>query len=223
MKIEASEELAYWMGVVQSDGCFSIINRKYRKESGYGISLGVGKKSLPMLYKFKELCKILFNRDSKINKSKNRESWNFKIGVKRLLPQFENLDISFKDPPKPPNLCINNPELFGAYLAGIIDGDGSIRIKRKKYPQCMIKITSGKSQNELAEFIRRFLTCAVSITFFEEERILNERVIHGKWYELEFLTSSKNYKFIKMHVLPNLTIPHKKERLKEYIMERFGM
>jgi len=220
-KIKLSEELAYWVGVVQSDGSFSQRRRKDRKEPGYVISLGVGKRSLPMLYKFKKLCKTLFNRDSKIYKRRNREAWDFKINVKRLLPFLKDLKIQFNDPPKPPYWCASSPELFGSYLAGLIDGDGSVRIKRKKYPQCMIKIISGKSQHELANLIRKFLNCAVMITQYEEDRILDGRIIHGKWYELEFLVSSKNYEFVKKHVLPNLIITHKKEKIEKYISEKY--
>lgn len=77
-------------------------------------------------------------------------------------------------------------------------------MKRKKYPQCVIKITSGKSQKELADSIEKFLKCAVSITPYEGKRVLNEKIIHGKWYELEFLISSKNYLFIKRYVTPHI-------------------
>jgi hypothetical protein len=223
MKIQTSEELAYWIGVVQSDGSFKKYLKKDRGRFRYEISLGVSHQSLPMLKKFQKLSKKIFNRNAKIFKLRNKNRWDFAIGIQSLLDTFKNLDIKFSDPPVPTKWVTENLLLFGAYLAGIIDGDGSIRIKRKKYPQCMVKITSGKSQNELANSIRNFLNCAVSITPYRGDRMLNGKIITGKWYELEFLVSSKNYKFVSSYILPNLTIVHKKEILEECIAEKLGM
>lgn len=172
-----------------------------------------------MLKKFKEISEKILNRKSGIWKMCEKECWNMRIRVKSLLGTFKKLDIAFGDPPKPPVFCKENPQFFGSYMAGLIDGDGNIRIKRKKYPQCAIRIISGENQAELADLIRNFLNCVVSITFHKGDRILNGRTINGKWYELEFLVSSKNYKFVKLHILPNLTINHKKEMLEEYLIK----
>ena len=215
-----SEDLAYWIGVVQTDGYFK--KRKYKKRKGYTgffIKVRVSSKSLPMLRKFKQLSKKLFARDAIIYKDKNRDEFECTIGVKKLLDIFQNLDIDFSDPPTP---CewMKNPEFFGPYLAGVIDGDGNVRIKRPKYPQCVIRIGSGSEQTELAESIREILNCSVSITPQERDSVLNERKIHGRWFDLEFYVSSKNFKFIQRCVLPHMTIHHKIEKLKLYFKKR---
>ena len=215
MEIKPSKELAYWVGVVQSDGCLY----------GNRIYLGVKSRSFPMLEKFAEISKIIFRTNNQIRQRSKSEPGVrcFRFTVSKFISQLKNLDIKFGDPPKPPLWVTKKSEFFGAYLAGIIDGDGSIRIKRKKYPQCMVKITSGKRQDKLATSIKNFLNCAVSITSYKKDKILDGRIIKGKWYELEFLVSSKNCRFVKLYILPHLTIIHKKEILEEYILERFGM
>lgn len=138
-----------------------------------------------------------------------------------MLNTFSKLNIEFGDPPTPPNWVLRNSGLFGAYLAGIIDGDGSIRAINKYRPQMRIKVTSGKTQSELAKVIKERFSCWVKITKREKDSILKGRKIHGKFYELEFNVSGKNYKFIYKYILPHLALQYKKERLQSFIVNRF--
>ncbi len=62
LKVEPSEDLAYWIGVVQSDGCFYKYIERGRRKHRYLISLDVSKKSVPMLIKFVKLSEDLFKR-----------------------------------------------------------------------------------------------------------------------------------------------------------------
>jgi hypothetical protein len=216
-----SEGLAYWTGVVQSDGCLKTYFDKKKNNLKYLISFNVAKKSLPMLEKFRDLSTAILNRNANIFKMNYCEIWSFHISVKKLLENFKNLDISFGDPPKPPNWSLFNNDYFGAYLAGLIDGDGDIRIKRKKYPQCVVRITNGHEQNELKKSIERLMNCSVIISRRERESEINGRKIHGVSYELEFYVSSKNFKFINEFIIPCITINHKKEKLQSYIKSRW--
>ena len=128
---------------------------------------------------------------------------------------FSDLNINFKDPPKPPNWINDNIKFFGPYLAGVIDSDGSVCIKRPKYPQCKIKIISGHPQYNLKESIEKNLKCKVAIE--DSGKIMQYT---GKWYpgfDLVFLVSSKNLKIIKEYVLPFITIPRKRNIIKRYI------
>ena len=220
--IQPSTELAYWVGVVQSDGSLKIYNEKGRKNPRYRISLSVSKESLPMLIKSQRICKDVFNRNIKIFKSKTREIWNLNIRIKSLLKLFHKLDIKFNRSFSPPKWCSESPEFFGAYLAGVIDGDGNVTVKRRKYPQCLVRIFSGQREEKLANEIRRTLGCCVSIYKKDEKRYFakENRVIDGTWFELNFLISSKNYKFIENFVLSNIMLPHKKERIKFFIQNR---
>ena len=52
--LEESSELAYWLGIVQTDGCYSIYFDKKRQRHRYMIIMGVTK-SLPMLRRFQEI------------------------------------------------------------------------------------------------------------------------------------------------------------------------
>jgi hypothetical protein len=135
--------------------------------------------------------------------------------VNSFLSLFEELDISFKDPPKPPNWAKN--ELFGAYLAGLIDGDGDVRITRPKYPQCVIRISSSKKQADLKEFIEKIMNCKVSINNHFRETKIGERTIKGRWSTLEFYVSSRNKEFIMKYVLPNIALEYKKNKILEYV------
>jgi len=217
-----SFELAYWTGVVQSDGTLKKYPVKSRKHPRYEISLTVSEKSLPMLFKFQEICKNVFNRSVKVFKLEKRNVWTLNIRVKSLLDAFHKLDIRFNKSFNSPTWCLGNPELFGAYLAGIIDGDGSVTLtKRRKYLYCLMRIYSGNEEKELADHLKKILNCGVSVhkrtkkSYFAKEN----RIIDGTWYELHFLVSKKNYKFLKEFVLPNISLNYKKEKIKSFIQK----
>jgi len=162
-----------------------------------------------MLKRFIEISKKYLNRESAIFKDEIAV-WECHIGVKKLLNLFKSLDIKFSDPPIPPYWLIKNSNLFGAYLAGLIDGDGDVRIKRQKYPQCVIRISSHKPQFELAEEIRKILKCKVSVS-------KRTKFIRKKWYTLEFYVSKKNYSFVQRFVIPFIELFYKADKLLNFI------
>lgn len=221
LEIKPSEELAYWVGVVQSDGCLTRYVKTDKIPSE--ITLGVCEKSLPMLKKFQEISFNIFKRHSKIWKTKGLDEWRFHIGVKRLLLIFQRLNINF-DLFIPPNWCLNEPKFFGAYLSGLIDGDGDIRIKRPKSPQCVIRITSGDWQNFLEENIQRFLNCGVSQTEINRKRFDNSfnRFVESNYKELEFCVTPKNFGFILNFLVPYIQLDYKKEKILSYIKMRWA-
>lgn len=164
LKLKPLEELAYWIGVIQTDGCLY----KDKNCDSWKINIDVADKSLPMLEKFMKISEKLFGIKGKITRKKNG-FWRYHITVTKLLEIFKNSGIEFGDPPRPPEWCKASLPLFCAYLAGVIDGDGSVRtMNMQKYPECVIKISSGHPQEELAECIKTLLNCAVRITLREE-------------------------------------------------------
>jgi hypothetical protein len=210
MKIEASEELAYWVGVVQSDGCLNIYHDKKRNKIFYRISVDVGKKSFPMLKKFQNISNLILGCSIEIYKCKN-DVFKCTLGAKRLLDNLKLLDIKISDSPIPPNWICDNENFIGNYLAGIIDGDGNVSI-RKDQKKCVIEIFSHEKQILLQSLIKNRLKCGAWI-----------RKASGNCYGIGFIISHKNYKFVKNCILPNVAIAHKKEALEECIMERFGI
>ncbi len=223
MKIKPSVELAYWTGVVQSDGSFQKYFNKRKKKISVNVYLTVSKKSLLMLKKFQKISKTVFSRKSKIFKLHKRNSYELHIGVKNFLKDFEKLNIIFGDPPFPPKWTLKNKKFFGAYLAGLIDGDGDVRIKRKKYPVCVIRITSGSLQAKLAKAIIHALRCAVSVTPKYREVKFKNYLIKGHFSQLEFLISKKNSVFIKNYILPQIQIKHKSNLLRGFLEKKLKL
>lgn len=212
-----SKELAYWVGVAQSDGHLNLCKEKRKGKliDRAKIQLGVADKSIPMLEKFQRASQYIFKTPG--CRCKNSKNSNiYEIRIKRHLETLKKLDITFFDPPKPPEWCLKNPKLFGAYLAGIIDGDGDIKLKRPKSPQGSIRITSGKKQEELTQAIRTILKCGCSC--WEETRIKNNKL--NKWYVLEFYITYKNYKYIKKYLLPEIAMDYKKDKISNFIKTR---
>lgn len=228
--VEPSEELAYWTGVAQSDGCLTsyvVKNNRYKtgKETRIEISLDVCSKSLPMLEKFKNLSNIIFHRNCNVWKT-SRRSLRFHMGVKSLLLLFKKLDIDLTSSLFiPPIWTLKEPKCFGAYLAGIIDGDGSITIKRPKYPQCSITIYSGFWQDVLSTSITKILGCSAyqsKVHRISFSKNLN-RSIEGTTYKLTFYASTKTSKFMLKFVIPHLQVNYKKKNLNEFIVKRYAI
>lgn len=108
----------------------------------------------------------------------------------------------------PPPSWIDHEKFFGPYIAGVIDGDGSIRIKRPEYPQCYVDITSASEPEELRIAIENYLNCFSS---FRHVKRGDE-----SWYRLQFLVSKKNVEVIEKFVYPHIQIKHKREVLEKY-------
>jgi hypothetical protein len=104
-----------------------------------------------------------------------------------------------------------NEEIFFAYLAGMIDGDGNVCIKRPSYPQCRITITSEFMLPELKSHIERFLGCKVNYYKYKNRNA----------YNIDFYISPKNFAKARERLYPNMTINHKKEALLRFLESNF--
>ena len=173
-----------------------------------------------MLYKFQKISNSVFNRKVSVFKERKVDMWGYYLDAKSLLKNFKRLNITFRGAPKPPSWTLKH-SLFGPYLAGLIDGDGDVRIKRKNYPQCVIRISSGSKQTALANSIRKILKCSVGITYEEKDSEIEGRKIHGCTYYLEFYVSSKNFRFVNQYILHNISLRYKKEKIENYIKSRW--
>ena len=209
------KELAYLTGVLQGDGCLY----KY-KINDRGIirtrhTLMLEAKDLEMVQKSKDIFENIFNRKRKIYR-KSRGLFGYSFHVKTLLDRFKELDLDFKDPPRPPRWTRNNMDLFGPYLAGLIDADGSVYIKKSS--QCRIEISSGKPQMILKKIIKNNLNCGAHVS--ENRRFNKSWEMFTCYFSLRFLISSKNYHEIKTHILPYITIPRKSQTIERFFKIR---
>ena len=210
-------DLAYWVGVVQTDGYHKKYLPKNRNKIRNSIVLDVNPRSLPMLLKFRGISRKLFPINGSTYNIRNGSSVAFKFGINKLLPLFEELEIDFSDPPKPPKWIVGDSAFFGAYLAGVIDGDGDVRIRRPQYPQCVIRINSGSFAEELLNSIKYKLNVGASILKQYNENTYKSRKISGYSYRLEFCVSSKNFDFFEKHVLDHIALDYKRDKIKNYI------
>jgi RNA recognition motif-containing protein len=208
LEIKPSNELAYWTGVVQSDGYLDVYHCKNRNRTYYRISIDTSSKSLPMVKKFRKISNQHLGRNVKIFECKN-DVFKCTVGVKKLLPLFKELDIKFSDPQIPPNWTLSTIQFFGAYLAGVIDGDGNINV-RKRRNKCVITIFSKNKPVHLLEAIKTMFSCGGHISF------------KNRCYHTQFEISRKNYQFVKNFILPHLAIMRKREKLENFINSKYS-
>ena len=215
MEIKPSEDLAYWVGTVQSDGCLK------KQRNRYYIQFSIAPKSLPMLKKVQEVSKNLFNRNAKIFYSKKYNQFYYKTGIKELLKQFQKIDINFEKPIRAPLWCLTDIKLFGAYLGGVIDADGDVRISRPEYPQCIIRIWTNGESLKLKNQIEKMLNCSVNTNSRYRACILDGRIIVGTGHRLEFYVSKKNFKIVKDNLLIYLQLKYKERKIRKFIDENW--
>ncbi len=211
--------IAYFIGTIQSDGCIYKFHNKKRGIEELRLRFRTGKKSLPMLQKVQEILDKEFKRKIKI--LYEGKSWcgtdiyTLNVNIKKLIKTFPLLKINKTDIP---TWVSNDVKNFCAYLAGMIDGDGSVVIKRQKYPQCCVRIISGEKRLLLSKYIREYLKCRCWI----EKSVRNleylptaKRTI-GNSFRHCFYVSSKNFSIFKKLVYPYIQIKHKRNLIKKY-------
>ncbi len=204
-------DFCYWIGLVQADGSF--------KPKNTGHVIDIQSKDIEHIKFAQQISLKFLNRKSKIFKIKRSDGRiinEFRIGASGLIKLFEMLQIDFSDPPKPPSWVAEDILFFGAYLAGIIDGDGDIRVKDNP-KNCLVRISSSAEQTKLKENIKTIFGCGCNIVKRNKKSTLNGRDIKGVWYELEFGLTNKNVKQIECYILPFIQIPRKRIRLENFI------
>lgn len=207
-------DLLHWIGLVQTDGHARI------NKSGSVRAIEFYNTNIKLVEKFCSVCNTLFGASPKINTKVNSPLYKsgklFYSGAYALENKLGILNgVNFGDPPEPPVFLIKKSKnLFGAYLAGVIDGDGDVRIKRKNYPQCVVRISSGKPQTSLKNAIENTLCCKVLITNRQKNR---GGKLWKNWYCLEFYVSRKNSGFIKNYLLPKIISEHKAKKLDKFL------
>lgn len=204
--ITISEDIAYLIGVLQSDGCIYEFYDKKRQRKQIRLSLEVGKNSLPMSEKFKHILEKTLDIHVNIRKSPSaKNAYIIQTSINRkaeLFREWKKEELN--------NSINSRIELFGAYLAGLIDGDGHVQIKHnkdRKTPQMRIEIAEDRPMKVLQYLLHKFFKCK---THFTKCRTSN-------CIETCFYVSKKNIKSLELYVYRHLTIKHKKERFRQFL------
>ncbi len=202
-------DFSYWIGLVQSDGGLC----RWEKDKKIRYRLDFNNTSLLLAKKF-QLGTRYFNANVKIYKFRSkRNQYSCQFVVNSVIDILKTMNIVYKRKDFiPPYWIIENPKFFGSYLAGLIDGDGTVSIKRKKYPQCRIRILSPVRQNKLSNLIGNFMKCSAFV--------YEHNAGHTTCPCLEFYVTPKNSAFIKTFVLPYLNLNYKKTMIKRYMKTR---
>jgi len=191
---------------------------KIYKRTDIGVHVGI--KSIPMLKEFRKTLREVYGRDLTIHTLRDG-TIDIHTSVNKLLKRFGKEGIAKTGIPA----WVSNYEAnFGAYLAGVIDGDGDVRIKRMQSPQYVIRITDDKKNKKLISIIEKFMKCGVSVTKRYGISVFRDgRIVEGRWHETEFCISRKNVLFIKNCILPHIRIVHKKNRIREGVHEKLKL
>ena len=94
-------------------------------------------------------------------------------------------------------------------MAGLIDGDGHVKIKNNRdriIPQGVIRIASDRPLDAVAKLIRSNLACEVHFEYAKQ----------SKGVDTCFYITKKNIDFLKINVHPMLRLLFKKEKLLRY-------
>ena len=203
-KVKINEDISYLIGVLHSDGCIYRFKSKKRNFDSIRINLHVAHKSLPMIIKFQEIFLKYFNRRVNIRKVPNKNAYVIQTSINRIYYIFKEWEKG-----QIPIEINNNPSLFGAYLAGLIDGDGYVKLKNRKdrkLPQLVVWIANNKPLFIIQNLIKKFMYCGAHISPVKDKNC----------YQTCFYITHKNLKFFKEFVRPYLTIIYKITELEKY-------
>ena len=197
--------IAYFIGVLQSDGYMYTFHDKKRNRDQIRLGLEIGIKSIPMALKFQKIFFDYFGRSVNLKKISTKTTFRIQTSVNKiwfLVKDWEREKI--------PDEIKNDRMLFGAYLAGWIDGDGHIKIKNNTkdriIPQCVIRIASSHPLDGIGNLVKKYIECEVHFEFKKESRGVNTC----------FYISKKSIKFVEECIYPHLVMPHKIDRLNQF-------
>ena len=203
---EIDKDISYFLGVLHSDGCIYFFNDKKRNRKQIRLNLTVGKKSIPMASKFQRILCTHFNRTVNLRKIPNKEAYAIQTSVNRLWYIFKNWTNQ-----NIPQEINDNCVLFGAYLAGLIDGDGFVQIKNNTQdriiPQCVIKISSSKPLEKVKSLIKDHFGCKPHFEYDKRSNTVSTC----------FYVSKKNLNSMENYILPHIVMLYKAERLIKFL------
>ena len=205
--IKIDENIAYFIGVLHSDACIYVFEDKTQNRQVIRLSLQIGDKSIPMAYKFKQIFFDYFGRTVNLRKIPNKPGHSIQTSINRIrhiIVPWDNYKIPLE--------IKKTKSLFGAYLAGLVDGDGYIKSKKNQkdriLPQCVVRIASDRPLGVIKRLIEHHLDCRVHFEYSK-----NSKCVHTCFY-----ISKNNSAFITKYISPHLTIPHKIEALRSFLM-----
>lgn len=213
-----NENIAYFIGVLHTDGCIYSFENVKRNNIQHRFRLQASEKSLPMLEKVQEILIKEFGRKLKIHfdglNKYGTKIFSIQTSINRLKQRFFELGIDKKSLPK---WIEENTKMFFIYLAASIDGDGTVCVKRRKtYPQCTVRIISGKINEKLQKHIENNLNCSCWIEPMKRSKSsFSKRNIVG--YRHCFYVSSKNKEIFRKSVLPHIQLNYKRRIIENYI------
>jgi hypothetical protein len=207
------KDVAYFLGVLHSDGCIYFFNNKKENRKQIRLNLTIGKKSIPMALKFQRILSTHFNRTVNLRKVPNKEAYVIQTSINRLWYLFKN----WKDQNIPREIK-DSYRLFGVYLAGLIDGDGFVQIKNNTQdriiPQCVIKIGSDRPLKVVRTLIKNYFGCKPHFEYAKKSNTV----------ETCFYISKKNFDLVETFVLPHIVMPYKAERINKFLkMKKTGL
>ena len=88
-EFKIDENIAYFIGVLHSDGCIYVFNDKKRNRKQIRLNLTVGNKSIPMALKFKNILKDYFSKTVNLRKVPNKSSYVIQTSINRVWHIFQ--------------------------------------------------------------------------------------------------------------------------------------
>jgi hypothetical protein len=203
----------WWLGALHADGY--VYTRKNRFQE---LRLRVSACSLPMLLKWKRILDELTGKEHKIlveqmydsRYDRHFEQYLIREGSVKTLEKLALLFTSFGvqlGKLAVPTSALENSVLGGGYLAGLIDGDGCVQIRRSsdgKRTERLIKIASNDKRH-----LKEVQTLLASMSL--PDGYISTYPNHVDLWV--FVSSATAVKLNRL-VVPHLAIGRKAERLK---------
>jgi len=219
-RIYLNENMGYLVGQLLSDGWI-----EYGYNRGKGVRVGFASSSLPVIKRIKKILKEEFEYSGKIERRSYSDKsyqniYSIRIGSTKLNEFLVNIfkfkEISASNKFIPPQIFISPRRVIFSFLSGLIDGDGSIHVKRN-----VINYSTVSSQ--LADGLSLLLQSSgiICVRYIDEKkrkRFIKNREIKEN-YPLHFIEIRGKYVDVIGREL-TLFSSEKKERLKRVLISK---
>ena len=148
-------EHSYFFGFVQTDGN---LNKPFKKRNKGRLGIELGKEDLHILKSFRKLFPKIYSairsRTRDTNFKKNNKSYTLTICNMKFRDELNKLGVPYGkkseiiSPPKS-NFCERD------YIRGLIDGDGSMGMRLRKYPFINFTVKSERLKKYLISIIEK--------------------------------------------------------------------
>ena len=225
-KIPLTEDVAYVMGMWITDGCLDGVTKNCLRFSNTELpiieSVERHARNIPCVYRVNRR-KTFLGEDRKPKHITAVSSFGLKDEVMKLFgfgtERGSSVNKSYTAKLPYELLLSSDDRVFGALLAGVIDGDGSVSLRQREV--VVAHTASLKFADQLSLCLRTRGLVSRTVTYKQNNSVIRGRKIKSVSDMHRVIVSGESVKELARYTLPYLSHPRKKEDMEKIFNAKF--